>query len=125
MTQQEASDHWRKGARDAIDMAQLGYENGKFALSLFHCHLAAEKILKAVYINERKQDPPPTHHLLSLALQLRHQWSRDEEQKLIDLTDYAIAARYDDPTWAERYATAENTANWLIFARELVHRLSP
>jgi len=49
MTQQEASDHWRKGAEDALVMAQLGHEHGKYALSLFHCHLAVEKALKALY----------------------------------------------------------------------------
>lgn len=42
-----------------------------------------------------------------------------------DLTDYAVAARYDDPSWAERYATKENAAFWLKFSQELLLRFSP
>lgn len=125
MTQQEVSEHWRKGAKDTLVMAQLGLSNEKYALALFHCHLAVEKILKAAYIDVHQQGPPPTHHLLSLALQLRQTWSADEEKKLIDLTDYAIAARYDDPSWAERHATEKNSSLWLKFAQELLHRFLP
>ncbi len=113
MLQAEIIKHWHRGAHDALDAARLLAKNGKYALALFHCHLAVEKALKAVFILEKDKNPPPTHDLSALAEQLSSHWSEQEEDLLDDLSGYSTAARYEDQRWHEEKATKENVAAWL------------
>ncbi|MBI3619197.1 HEPN domain-containing protein [Candidatus Peregrinibacteria bacterium] len=117
MTKEQIVQHWRKGSRESFRLAELAVLEGSYALALFHCHLAVEKMLKAQFIEELNQDPPPTHDLLVIALKLKRKWTQEEERILADLTDYAVAARYDDPTWAKRQATAKNSRLWIARVR--------
>ena len=125
MTEADVISHWRKGARDALDAAHLLQENKKFALALFNTHLAVEKALKARYMEELRKESPPTHNLVLLAGQLKHAWSDSEKRQLDYLTQYSVAARYDDPFWAEREATAENTAKCIAAAEQFLSVLLP
>jgi HEPN domain-containing protein/predicted nucleotidyltransferase len=113
MTQQESIEKWRRGAQDAIEAAELLQRDGKHALALFHCHLAAEKALKAAYVKEKNSPPPKTHDLLSIALTLSKPWSEAEQRKLNDLTTFAIAARYDDLGWEDDKEATQNVQWWL------------
>ena len=64
MTKEGASAHWLDGARKALQGARALYKDQNYALCLFHCHLAMEKVLKARLIEQLDmQDPPPTHDL--------------------------------------------------------------
>ena len=56
---------------------------------------------------------PKIHELLPLAFLVREKWSEEEKDLLETLSEFAIAARYDDPTWAEKQATSENVELWL------------
>ena len=113
MTEADVIAHWRKGAADEVQSAKLLRDGCQHPAALFHCHLAIEKALKAEYMQERQKEAPLTHDLLQIALQLKRQWSSEEKKLLADLTEYAVAARYDDPFWAEREATAENVTAWI------------
>lgn len=88
-------------------------EGGQYSGALFHCHLAVEKGLKALYMEQCRKDAPMTHDLLQIALQLQKSWTEEDKKLFADLTEYAVAARYDDPFWANREATAENVAAWV------------
>ncbi|MBU2213733.1 HEPN domain-containing protein [Patescibacteria group bacterium] len=113
MTEADIIAHWRKGAKDAFEMAQLAHKAGKYELALFHCHLAVEKILKAAVMEKTKKPHPKIHELSVLARLLKETWSVEEKQLFESLSDFAIAARYDDPTWAENYATSQNAQDWI------------
>lgn len=113
MSQEEIIQHWKKGACDALEAAQALHHLGKYALALFDCHLAVEKALKAAYIAKHDREAPPTHNLLLLTEELDQSWSQEQNDALSDLTDYAVAARYDDPEWAKTQATKENSVFWL------------
>ena len=117
--------HWRAGAKDALESAEVLHKARKYALALFACHLAVEKVLKAAFLQERDEDPPPSHNLPHLASHLSRVWSEEEKTALEELTDYAVAARYDDPGWAERQATKENTAHWIVRTKEFLTLLIP
>lgn len=86
---------------------------GSYTLALFHCHLAIEKALKASYIERFDHEHPYVHDLLGIALLLREDWDDDAKRLFASLTDYAIAARYSDPAWAEKEATKENAKKWI------------
>ncbi len=113
MSQEEIIKHWHRGAHDAFEAALLLLENGKYALALFHCHLAVEKALKAIYIFEHDKNPPASHDLTFLAGQLSSDWNEQEEDVLDDLSGYSTAARYEDQRWHEQKATKENVQEWL------------
>ena len=123
MTQAEALRHWQQGAIDALESAQLLHDAGKYALALFHCHLACEKGLKAAFVEQKKDAPPATHNLLHIAKELDCNLSETQEDTLSDLTDYAVDARYDDPEWAKQKATKENSAHWITNAQEFLSTL--
>lgn len=105
--------HWRKGARDALDAARLLTDDGKHELALFHCHLAVEKALKAAVMARTGEPHPKVHNLSRLALLVRPDWSEADRDLFVTLSEFAEAARYDDPAWAEQYATAANARHWI------------
>lgn len=119
MTREQGIAHWKQGAQDAIEAAELLLRGGKHALALFHCHLAAEKILKAEYIREKDKAPPKTHDLLSIALELARPWTEEEQKKLTDLTNFAVAARYDDLEWGSEQEAIENVQWWITEVKRI------
>lgn len=120
MSQDEVVKHWKQGAQDALEAADALHKLGKYALALFDCHLAVEKALKAAYIARHDKEPPPTHNLVLLAEELDRTWTKEEREALSDLTDYAVAARYDDPQWAREKATENNSFYWLQKTKHLL-----
>ena len=56
---------------------------------------------------------PRDHDLERLALLIREDWS-DDDRRLFDLlSSFSVAARYDDPAWAQQFATAEQASLWI------------
>lgn len=123
MTDSDVIQHWRNGAQNELQSAQLLFNGSQYSATLFHCHLAVEKALKAMFMQQLQKDAPMTHDLLQIALQLTRVWTDDEKKVLADLTEYAVAARYDDPMWAEHEANKENTSRWLERVTQLLSTL--
>ena len=113
MTTADVIKHWRKGAQEALDAAKLLEKDGKYDLALFHCHLAVEKTLKAAVMESTDKPHPKIHNLSRLAQLIRKDWLIDDRELFSTLSEFSIAARYDDPTWSDRYATAENARRWI------------
>ena len=113
MTEADVIAYWRKGSQSELHSAKILCTEGQYSGALFHCHLAVEKALKALYMEQRRTGAPMTHDLLQIALQLKRPWTEEEKKLFADLTEYAVAARYDDPMWAEHEATNENVCLWL------------
>jgi HEPN domain-containing protein len=117
--------HWRKGARDALRVARLASGDGAYELALFHCHLAVEKALKAAIMEKTRQPHPKVHDLGQLAQMLEASWPQGDRELFDTLSDFAVAARYDDPAWAERYATAQNAQTWIDRTSDFLTRHCP
>lgn len=72
---------------------------------------------------EKTEKPhPKIHGLWNLAAILRDDWNPEDRELFNTLSDFAIAARYDDPTWAERFATIENVKHWISRTEEFLSR---
>lgn len=125
MTNQETIALWRKGARESLRLAEFAHSEGMYALALFHFHFAVEKALKALYMEEKNEQPPPMHELLPLAEKLSHEWLEDEMFLFDSLTTFAVRARYHDAEWAEKQATKENAEYWLEKTKALFAKLFP
>ncbi len=125
VTREDAVQHWQQGARDALESAKILCHGKQYASALFHCHLAVEKALKASYIAHHDKDHPHTHDLLQLALLLKSTWTLEEKTLLSELTDYAVAARYGDPSFTDQQATEENAVRWIEATEHFLGPLLP
>lgn len=122
MSDKETISLWHKEARDSLKLAEYAHQEGMFALSLFHCHFAAEKELKALFMERRHCYPPPTHELLPLAEQLGDPLTEEDAFLFDSLTTFAVRARYHDAEWAEKQVTEENSHYWLERTRKFLSR---
>ena len=113
MTQQDAIEHWKKGAEAALKMAHHAYDDGEYELVLFHCHLAVEKALKTLHLREHGEAAPTTHDLPYLAGLLHQSFDAANQELFRGLNKFAVAARYSDPFWAKDFATEEQARLWL------------
>jgi HEPN domain-containing protein len=116
--------HWRKGAKVALRLAVVCADERAYELALFHCHLAVEKAIKAAIMEKTRKPHPKVHNLDRLAFLLRDDWSEADRNLFDILTSFSIAARYDDPAWAERFATAKNARRWIDQSEQFLSRHS-
>ena len=125
MTREDVIALWRKEAKESLVAAEAVHAKGIYWLSLFHCHLAVEKALKALYVEKRDQHPPPTHELLELADGLEHPWEEGTISLFEALADFAIESRYHDEEWLAKQATEEHSRYWIDKVQSLLSSLIP
>ena len=67
-------------------------------MGLFVGHLVIEKLFKALYAKNNKENPyaPKSHDLLFLARKIGLQLSEEQEDLLDVITKFNISARYED-----------------------------
>lgn len=116
---------WRIEARETLRVAKLAHNDKVYWLSLFHCHLAVEKALKAQYLEENGTEPPRMHELLSLAKKLQRRWTEGDITLFDVLEEFAVEARYHDQEWREKQATREHSEYWLEKTRSVISQLCP
>lgn len=86
---------WIKSAQEDLDVAEDLFKNKRYSYSLFFCHLALEKILKANYIDKKDDAPPVSHDLEYLSRKCGLNISKSETEQLKEITTFNIEARYD------------------------------
>lgn len=89
----EEAKGWLKKAEEDLDAAKYNFGGGKHAVSIFLCQQAAEKALKALFL-ERKNELIKTHDLVLLAKNLKAPKEIAEHAK--DLTLAYTYTRYPD-----------------------------
>jgi len=62
----KAVENWVKSSEYDIRTAKVMEEGGRHIYVVFMCHLAVEKLLKAVVIKKTRKIPPKTHDLYYL-----------------------------------------------------------
>jgi len=72
------------------------FEKKDYSYALFFGHLAVEKILKAVYVQNNKEHAPPIHNLHRLGKLTGIYLDRDKIERLILISSFNIEARYPD-----------------------------
>ena len=89
--------YWLDSSDDALDTARRLIRGKKYVHAMFFLHLAVEKILKGLYINQNKEDAPIGHNLHKLAEKIKNIGITGENNKILtQITAFNIAARYDD-----------------------------
>ena len=94
--------------------ADFMFETKRYPYCLFMCHLAIEKILKAIMVGKTKEQAPYTHNLIDLGRKTGIDFSENDKDLLADLVEFNIEARY--PEWKRNFykkATKQYTENYL------------
>ena len=72
------------------------FEAKKYSNCLFYGHIALEKILKALVVQETKNHAKPTHNLLLLCKQARVALEKGDLEFLSEVNKFCLKARYPD-----------------------------
>ncbi len=123
MTQQKAINIWIDGAADALDTCDRLFESKKYHHALFFLHLALEKIIKALYISNLDDSPPYIHNLKLLIKMSKVKVSNEEIKQLDEISEFNVAARYDDYKFEiYKRATEDYTKKWIEIGKGLYEK---
>jgi HEPN domain-containing protein len=89
-------DYWRESAAHDMEAAQTLFKNQKYDWCLFVGHLVIEKVLKAIYVRDKKEAPPWIHNLVRLAENTTLQLSEEQLMFLANVNDFNIESRSPD-----------------------------
>lgn len=104
--------YWLESACRDLETAKSVYELKRFDWSLFICHLAIEKLLKALIV-QAGETPLPIHNLNRLAEMAGLKLSEEHQDWLTEITNFNIEARYDDAKLSfYKKATEEYSSLW-------------
>ena len=90
--------YWISEAEEALHVTDHLFEKKDYSYALFFGHLAVEKILKALYVDNKKEHAPPIHNLQRLANLIGISTDEEKSDKLILISSFNIEARYPDVT---------------------------
>lgn len=93
---QKTFNFWLKSSEYDLETAKDLFKSKRYPYSLYFCHLALEKILKAAVVKQTKQHAPFTHGLVNLALKTSLKFSDKQKDFLAEVTGFNIEARYPD-----------------------------
>jgi len=88
--------YWMIEADEALNVTDHLLEEKDYSYALFFGHLAVEKILKSLYVYNKKEHAPPIHNLQRLANLTGISLDEDKTEKLILISSFNIEARYPD-----------------------------
>jgi len=95
MTKEEHIKHWISGAKDNLDAAFDIFGVARYDWALFIGHLALEKVLKAIYIQNTENIVPPKIHNLRKLAELSNLELNQEQLIFLDkVLLFHIEARY-------------------------------
>ena len=92
----EIKSYWISEAEEALTVAEHLFDNKDYSYALFFGHLAIEKIIKALYVDHKKEHAPPIHNLQRLARLAEVSLDEEKNETLILISSFNIEARYPD-----------------------------
>lgn len=89
-------EYWRAGSDEDFAAAESLLEKGHLRHSLFFCHLALEKMLKAHVARQINDVPPRIHNLVRLAEVANLKLEPERREFLREFNLYQLEGRYPD-----------------------------
>lgn len=108
------ANYWRELSDYDMKTAEYMLQTKRYPYCLFMCHLAVEKILKAIIVFETERHAPYSHNLVELAKHSKLDFNEEQKNLLADLTEFNLEARY--PEWQKDFykkATKNYTVRYL------------
>ncbi|OAT84848.1 HEPN domain-containing protein [Desulfotomaculum copahuensis] len=85
---------WLDQSEYDLDTAKSLYRTRRYIYAIFMCHLAIEKALKALVVEQTDKAPPKTHNLINL-IKLGNAVLTDEQTKFVSRLSLAgVVTRY-------------------------------
>ncbi len=121
MTNEDAVARWKESAMDDWAVAESLFRDEKYSYCLFFCHLALEKLLKAIIIKNADQTPPITHNIVNLLNEAGLSYVKLTKNELDEISTFNVEARYDVyKRTLYKKATKEFTAMYLEKIKEFI-----
>lgn len=112
--------YWKSSAHKNFAAAKTLLQNKHYDAALFFCHLALEKILKALVVKRTKKPAPYLHHLEKLAHLAGVKLTKEQTEYFRLINTFNIAGRYDDAKLAFfKKCTKEYTENFFQITKNL------
>lgn len=89
-------DYWVESSKLDFQVAKDLFEKKRYSYCLFFCHLAIEKMLKAIIAKRTNQHAPYIHHLVRLADLSGITLSQEHKELLAEMLEFNLRARYND-----------------------------
>ena len=96
MEQKQIVDYWQDEADESLAVMGHLFEKKDYSYALFFGHLAVEKIIKALFVQNVSREVPRSHNLLRLAKAAQIEISEEQQRDLIRITAFNLEARYPD-----------------------------
>lgn len=87
---------WKDEAEEAFMVSKHLMEKADYSYALFFGHLCIEKLLKALYVQNKLEHAPKTHNLIRLANAANIYTTERQQNALAEITTYHIESRYPD-----------------------------
>ncbi len=115
---------WINQADDDFDGAEFNFNGRKFYIAAFLCQQAAEKALKALFLEEKKGEVPQSHSLIYLASNTSV--PKEFYSFLKELTPKFVDTRYPDASvdLPSRIYDEENTKGIVDRTRKVLEWIS-
>ncbi|HNY68677.1 MAG TPA: HEPN domain-containing protein [Bacillota bacterium] len=96
MSKDGDASYWRDEAYEALRAAEVLLANLRYVESGFFCHLAAEKMLKALVAQRTHRTPPRIHALWRLAeiAGVEDDFTAKQVDTIADLSVFQVEGRY-------------------------------
>lgn len=92
----QVEDFWRKQYDDDFEIARSLLSLKRYTYALFFCHLAIEKLLKALVVRTTNANAPYDHNLQRLAQDAGLRMPVGMQESLAEINTFNIKGRYDD-----------------------------
>lgn len=93
---QEIELFWKNQSREDLKTAEDLFSLGRYAPTLFFCHLVLEKFLKSAVVKKTKNHAPLDHNLTRLSELAGVSFSEQDIRLLAEINTFNIKGRYDD-----------------------------
>jgi HEPN domain-containing protein len=113
--------YWIEGSDNDFDTAEILLTRGKVVHGLFFCHLAIEKLLKALIVNKTTNIPPKSHNLNYLQEVAEVDLEENQTIFLAVLMKYQLEGRY--PEYEPRIPAQSEVADYYLQTRKLIECL--
>jgi HEPN domain-containing protein len=124
MSIQNIIDYWNTGSQEALEIVHDLYNSKKFHYSLFFCHLALEKLLKALILQKTQEPPPSIHDLIRLAESGKITLTDTQKDDFDEINGFNLKARYDDYKLSfYKKATKDYADIWITKTKEYIEWL--
>jgi HEPN domain-containing protein len=111
--------YWRSHAAYDLETAESLFASKRYPYCLFMCHLAIEKFLKGIIVEQTSEHAPYTHNLITLCDKAGIEFSPEQKQLIATVNEFNMEARY--PDWQDEFyarATKEYTEEFLSKTKE-------